>query len=369
MNKRDYYEVLGIDRNSTQDEIKKAFRKLAMKYHPDRNKADDAEEKFKEINEAYETLSNEEKKSIYDQYGHAGLNNNFSGGASSGFGGFEDIINSFMGGGAFGSRGFNRRRDPSAPIEGDDLQRNVVITFDESVHGKELEIKLDKWNPCTYCDATGSATKKLDTCDTCGGNGYVMHNTRTPFGNIQQQAVCDTCGGSGKVIKQRCKHCNGTAYLKEVKDMEVKIPSGIKNHQSIIVRGFGDKGLNGGDPGDLYLKIFVKEHKHYHRDGLNIHLDIPVSVLDALVESTIKVPTPYGIVDYKLPHGVKSDDLLRIKGKGFVSVQNKNSYGDLYARVKLYVPKKMPKNSLDEISKISSLMKDKVSEKFLKDFE
>lgn len=299
MSKRDYYEVLGVSKNATQQDIKKAFRKKAMQYHPDRNKEADAEAKFKEVNEANEVLSDKNKRAQYDQFGHSAFENGggFQGaGGFSGFGGFEDlndIFSSFFGGGARGNR----------PRKGADLHAEISITFEESIFGKTITEKLDKW-------------------------------------------------------------VNGTKVKKEA---EIKIPAGIGSGMSVLVRGFGEQGINGGPTGDLYLRVYVKEHKQYHRDGDDIHLYMPVSFLDIMNENDIDVPTPYGEVTIALKEKYRAGTIIRLSGKGFPGVRG-GYRGDLKIHLDVYVPKMNAKEK-NAVNKATKTVKDKTMSKWLKDFK
>ena len=316
--KRDYYEVLGISKGASEDEIKKAYRKLAKQYHPDVNKAPDAEAKFKEINEAYEVLSDPQKKAAYDQFGHAGMDGFGQGGYSSGFGGMNmddlgDIFSDFFGGmGGFsgfnfgGSSSSSRR---SGPIKGDNRYMSMEIEFLDAVHGVDKMINLSVDKTCTYCDGSGAATRSdIETCPTCRGSGRVMRQSRTPFGVVQQQSVCPDCKGSGKRIKKICPHCSGRGYNSVKEQVEVTIPAGISSGQQVRLAGYGERGENGGPNGDLYIEIRVRPHKYFTREGNNIHISVPISAVDATLGTTVDIPTAYGDVELSIPAGTQPLD-------------------------------------------------------------
>jgi molecular chaperone DnaJ len=296
MNKRDYYEVLGITKSADAKEIKKAFRRLAMQYHPDRSKASDAEDKFKEINEAYEVLSNPEKRSVYDQYGHEGLNTNGAPGGFGGFqgfGGFGDIFSDLFGG--------NNRGRSNGPMQGRDYQSEISINFLNSILGISIVRNLPKYEVCNTCHGTkAQSSSDIIRCDKCNGSGQVTRIMSTPFGKIQQKSLCSKCEGKGSYIKHKCKTCSGEGIVVTKKEVEIEIPAGINQGQIIVVEGFGGPGTNGGRNGDLHLVIDVIPHNHFTRDENNIHLKLPVSIKDVIIGATINVPTPYGDKQIKI---------------------------------------------------------------------
>ncbi|WP_033161354.1 molecular chaperone DnaJ [[Mycoplasma] collis] len=366
-NKRDYYEILEVNKNASEKEIKMAYRKLAMKYHPDKNKEANAEEKFKEINEAYQVLSDSEKKSMYDQYGHSAFeqNNGFGGGSSGfeGFGGFGDIFEDFFSG--FGSS--SRRNKRNYPQAGDDYKAQHTISFIDSVLGTSFEQKFNKYSQCDHCYGSGAENSSfIKTCTTCNGNGVVMQIMKTPFGAIKNQKTCHTCNGNGKTVTKACHKCNGDKIIKEVKTVNVNIPAGINHKQSIILEGYGGPGHNGGPSGDLYVEILVKDHKHYVRAGNDIYLKVPVSISDIMLENEIIVPTPYGMEKVKMHSHYKSSEIITLKNKGF-KILNSNKKGDLKIHLIIYVPE-LSKKEKNEIKNILSNVKDKEKEKWLKDF-
>ncbi len=326
--KRDYYEVLGISKGASDDEIKKAYRSLAKKYHPDVNKSPDAEEKFKEINEAYEVLSDPQKKATYDQFGFAGMDGSQAGsgfsGFSGGFGGMDDlndIFSSFFGGGMGGMGGMggfsSSGRSQRGPRQGDDRKMNVRISFLDACFGKKESINIEVDETCSACGGSGAATPgDVETCSRCRGTGTVIQQQRTAFGVFQTQGVCPDCHGSGKKIRKICPHCKGQGYNKRRVEREINIPAGIQDGQMLRVQGLGERGVNGGPNGDLYIEIHIQPHKQFERDGNNIYLEIPVSAVDATIGTTIDVPTIYGDVSMKIPAGTQHGKQFRLRGKG-----------------------------------------------------
>ena len=347
--KRDYYEVLGLKKGASDDEIKKAFRKLAMKYHPDRNPGDkNAEEKFKEINEAYSVLSDPDKKSKYDRFGHAGVDSNGFGGAGGGFGGFggsggfgfDDIFDMF--GGAFsGFGGGGQQRRANSPRKGKDLQKAITITFEEAAFGAKKTIELSKYVSCSTCGGEGTkpGTSKK-TCPKCGGSGQVSQTQRTPFGQFQSVNTCDQCGGTGQVIEEPCPTCKGTGRIRKNVSITVDIPAGVDNESVIPIRGQGEPGYNGGPAGDLYIVLNVKPHKMFRRQGADLFLEIPISFDQAALGADIIVPTLEGKVSYKVPAGTQPGTTFRLKEKG-IKYLKRDAKGDLYVKVNLEVPTKL----------------------------
>lgn len=342
--KRDYYEVLGVSRSASQDELKKAYRSLAKKYHPDVSKEPDAEVKFKEINEAYEVLSDENKRKTYDQFGFAGMDGSQAGGGA-GFGGFQsggfddlgDIFSSFFGGG-MGGFGGGSRRQPNGPMKGQDRYMRMNISFMDACFGKTESISLDVDETCTKCGGSGAhSSSDIETCPTCHGSGTVTTQQRTPFGVFQSQSVCPDCNGTGKHIKKACSSCNGKGYNRKHVTVDVKIPAGIQTGQSLRVSGKGERGVNGGPNGDLYIEINVLPHKQFKRDGNNILLEIPVTAVDATIGTSIDVPTIRGEVTMKIPAGTQDGTILRLRNEGAPSIKNKNKNGDQLCTVKIKV--------------------------------
>ena len=352
--KRDYYEVLGLQKGASDNDIKKAFRKMAMKYHPDKNPRDKvAEEKFKEINEAYAVLSDPEKKEKYDRFGHAGVdpNSGFGGGAGGfgGFGGFEDIFDMF--GGAFGGfGGGSRGRRNNGPRKGSDLQKAVTITFEEAAFGTKKEIRLNKYVKCKTCGGSGAApgTSKK-SCPKCGGTGEIRTAQRTPLGTFQSVSPCPDCNGTGEINETPCPDCGGSGKTRDNVTISVNIPAGVDNDSVIPIKGQGEPGVNGGPDGDLYIVINVEPHKIFERRGQDLWLEIPITFDQAALGDDIIVPTLEGKVSYKVPSGTQPDTIFRLKGKGIKSVRG-NRKGDLYVKVNLEVPTKLNSKQKKAIS-------------------
>lgn len=352
--KRDYYEVLGLQKGASDNDIKKAFRKMAMKYHPDKNPGDKvAEEKFKEINEAYAVLSDPEKKEKYDRFGHAGVdpNSGFGGGAGGfgGFGGFEDIFDMF--GGAFGGfGGGSRGRRNNGPRKGSDLQKAVTITFEEAAFGTKKEIRLNKYVKCKTCGGSGAApgTSKK-SCSKCGGTGEIRTAQRTPLGTFQSVSPCPDCNGTGEINETPCPDCGGSGKTRDNVTISVNIPAGVDNDSVIPIKGQGEPGVNGGPDGDLYIVINVEPHKIFERRGQDLWLEIPITFDQAALGDDIIVPTLEGKVSYKVPSGTQPDTIFRLKGKGIKSVRG-NRKGDLYVKVNLEVPTKLNSKQKKAIS-------------------
>lgn len=368
--KRDYYEVLGLNKGASDEEIKKAFRKMAMKYHPDKNPGDKkAEEAFKEVNEAYSILSDPEKKQRYDQFGHAGVDPNagFGGtggfGGAGGFGGFEDIFSQMFGGGGFsgsssgGFGGFGGFGGRPGPRRGRDLQKAITITFDEAAHGVEKEISLNKYVVCPTCNGEGNepGTSKVK-CDKCNGTGQVTKTQNTMFGRFQTTGPCSECGGTGEKIETSCHECNGSGKVRKTVKLNVKIPKGVDNDTVIPIRGQGEPGEIGAPAGDLYIVIAVKPHKLFTRSGDNLNLEIPISFEQAALGDEITVPSIDGKLSYTIPSGTQPGTIFRLKGKGMPNVRS-GRYGDLFVKVKLEVPR----NLSDEQKKLIRQMSDSLT--------
>lgn len=375
--KRDYYEVLGLSKGASEDEIKRAYRKLAKQYHPDINKAPDAEAKFKEVNEAYEVLSDSQKRANYDQFGFAGVDQNFGGqGGFGGFGGMNmddlgDIFSSFMGGmgGGFSNFGFGSRGSRrNGPMKGENSYLSMDIDFLESVHGvtKTINISVDK--KCEHCDGTGAESKSdIETCPTCHGSGVTMRQSRTPFGVIQQQGVCPDCNGTGKRIKKKCPHCGGSGYKNAREKVDVNIPAGISSGQQVRLQGYGERGSNGGPNGDLYIEIRVKPHKYFVRDDDDILIKVPITSIEATLGTKIDVPTPYGDVELTIPAGTQPNNKLRLKGYGVKNLRS-NQKGDQYVEIEVNIPKRLSKEEKELYEKLSE-KKENIFDKFKKSFK
>jgi len=337
VSKRDYYEVLGLDRDASKDEIRKAYRKLARKYHPDVNKEEGAEEKFKEAKEAYEVLNDEQKRAQYDQFGHAGASGQGFGGfggAQDFSGGFGDIFDMFFGGGG-------RTRDPNAPQQGADLQYTMVLEFEEAIFGKEAEITIPKEEECDTCHGSGARPgSKVETCSHCHGPGQLNTEQNTPFGRVVNRRVCHYCNGSGKIIPEKCPTCHGSGRVKKQKKIKVSIPAGIDEGQQIRVSGKGEAGVNGGPSGDLFVVIQVKPHDYFERQGDNIYCELPLTYTQAALGDEIEVPTVHGNVMLKIPAGTQTDKVFRLKGKGAPNVRG-YGHGDQHVQVKVITPTKL----------------------------
>ena len=338
-----------------KEDIKKAYRKLAKKYHPDVSTEKDAEKKFKEVQEAYDVLSDSQKKAQYDQFGHQAPGGGFGQGgfSSSGFGDFDfsDIFSSFFGGGASRSRGTRR----NAPRKGSDIRKVMTIEFEEAVFGKKEKIKVPIYDECHVCHGKGAKSKSdIKTCSRCNGNGTVIMEEQTIFGRTRTQATCPTCGGTGKEIKNKCPNCNGEGVERVTKTVEVKVPSGIDNNQHIRLPGYGNKGQNGGPNGDLYILIKVKPSDKYVRQGDDLIITHPITFSQAALGDEIKVPTVYGDVMLKIPSGTQSESKFRLRGKGMTNVRTKQK-GDQHVIVTVVTPKKLSseqKRLFEELSKI-----------------
>ncbi len=367
MSKRDYYEVLGVSKNASDSEIKKAYRKLAKEYHPDINKANDAAEKFKEINEAYEILSDSNKRASYDQFGHQASNANFSGFSDfSNMGGFSDIFSDFFNQG-FGGRSSNR----NGPIRGEDAYISLTIDFLDAAFGTTKNIRLDIEKECTSCGGSGAYSKSdIETCGTCKGRGRVIAAQQTPFGVFQTERNCNQCNGSGKKIKRHCNECSGSGYQRKRSDIEVKIPEGINSGQQIRMSGLGNRGYNGGSNGDLYVEIIVANHKIFKRNGNDIYVKVPIDVVDAVLGVDIDVPTIRGDVNLSIPAGTAPNTRLRLKGQGIKDLRSSN-IGDQYVEVDVLIPTKLSKEEKELYKKIKdkNSNKESVFEKFKKAFK
>lgn len=370
--KRDYYEVLGVSKTATEAEIKKAYRKLAMKYHPDYNPGDKtAEEKFKEINEANEVLSDPEKRQRYDQYGFAGVDPNY--GAGQGFGGFEggvdlgDIFGDIFGG-SFGGFGGGARSNPNAPRKGQDIRVRITLSFDEAVHGCKKNITITRQQQCTECGGTGAAAgTSPETCPDCGGRGYTMRQQRTPFGVMQSQQPCVRCGGKGKIVKNPCKSCHGSGKIATKKTLEVNIPVGIDDDQSFALRGMGDAGANGGPAGDVIVMVTVKPDALFQRDGYDVWVTVPITFSQAVLGDNITVPTIDGKVEYTVPEGTQSGTTFRLRGKGIPELRGRGR-GDQYVTVKVQVPTSLNAEQREALNAFGAAMGENVPEGGLKGF-
>ncbi len=363
-NKRDYYDVLGINKSASDDEIKKAYRSMAKKYHPDINKAPDAEAKFKEVQEAYDVLSDSKKKQLYDQYGFAGVDPQAAGanGGSGGFGGFGgfgqggfgdidlgDIFSSFFGGGP------SRQTRRNGPAKGNDKFLSLKIDFMDSVNGKVIPISVMVDEPCEHCHGSGAESPSdIVTCPRCGGSGVVSATQNTPFGAIRTQTVCPECRGAGKSIRTRCHECGGSGYNRKRVNVDVKIPAGIASGQQIRIPNKGERGINGGPNGDLYVEIVVLSHNTFKREGRDIHIDVPISFANAALGCDVDIPTVYGDVTLTIPAGVQEEQILRIKGKGFKDLRSDN-YGDQFVHIKIKTPTRLSKEEKELYTRLKEI--------------
>lgn len=350
MSKRDYYEVLGISKDATPEEIKKTYRRLARKYHPDVNKEPDAAEKFKEVKEAYEVLNDDQKRAQYDRFGHAGTQGQGFGGGGFGaedFGGFGDIFDMFFGGGG--------RRDPNAPRQGNDLQYTMTLDFEEAIFGKETDISIPSEEKCDTCKGSGAKPgTKPETCSHCQGSGQLNMEQNTPFGRVVNKRVCHYCSGTGKEIKEKCTTCHGKGTVKKQKKIHIKIPAGIDNGQQIRVAGKGEPGINGGPAGDLYVVVQVKPHEFFQRDGDDIFCDMPITFAQAALGDEIEVPTVHGKVKLKIPAGIQTGKTFRLRGKGVPNVRG-YGHGDQNVRIRVITPTNLTERQKELIREFNDL--------------
>lgn len=356
-NKRDYYEVLGVNKSASKDEIKSAYRKLAKTYHPD-NKETGNEAKFKEVQEAYDILYDDQKRQAYDQFGHAAFEqaggnpgaNPFEGGFGGfGFGGdagvdLGDIFSSFFGGRRSGG-------NASGPRRGNDILQRVKIDFMDSINGKDIEITLDHDETCKTCGGTGAKSPSdVATCSQCGGRGVVRIKRQTILGAMTSEETCSACGGSGKTIKNKCPDCQGLGYKHTRVKMPVHIPAGISNGQQIRKAGYGERGRNGGPNGDLFVEILVKEHPNFQREGNNIHIEIPLDLVDACLGAKVEIPTVYGDKELVIPEGIQPGQILKMKGCGVKDLRS-GKPGDQYVHLNIKVPTSLTKEQKELLKK------------------
>jgi len=362
---KNYYEILGVSQDASKDEIKRAFRQKAREFHPDVNKAPDAAEKFKEIGKAYETLSNEEKRSLYDRYGEEGLNSaGYSGGPfDAGFGNLNDIFETFFGsgfGGFGGFDGFGGRTNPNAPQQGSDLRYDLELTFKEAVFGVEKELKITHSEQCDECHGTGAADGAEPTvCPVCGGRGQVQQTIRTPLGHMTQVTSCQRCGGTGQVISKPCSKCKGRGVIEKSKTITVKIPAGVDTHSKIRVANEGDAGKNGGKSGDLYIVIYVDEDEKFQRDGYNVYANLEISFPQATLGDTIEVETLNGKKLLQIPQGAQYDQMVVLKNEGVPYLGKSDSRGDLVYILKVTTPTKLTEPEKELYKSLYDIYKNK----------
>ncbi|AQS53082.1 Chaperone protein DnaJ [Jeotgalibaca dankookensis] len=366
MAKRDYYEILGVPKGASDDEIKKAYRKLSKKYHPDINKEPDADEKFKEVTEAYEVLSDSQKRAAYDQYGHASTDPNFGGGGfgggfgGSGFGGFtggfDDIFDTFFGGGG------GRSRNPNAPRQGADLQYRMNLKFEEAIFGKKETIRYQRDEECATCHGSGAkpGTEPV-TCSKCHGSGTIQVERNTPFGRVMTQAVCDVCGGTGEEIPEKCPTCHGSGHVQKTHSVNVTIPAGVEDGQQLRLAGQGEIGQNGGPYGDLYVVFAVEESDIFDRDGSEIYYVLPISFVQATLGTEVEVPTVHGNVKLKIPAGTQTGTTFRLKGKGAPRLRGTVN-GDQHVKVTITTPKNLNEEQKEALHKFADASGELVSD-------
>ena len=368
MSKRDYYDVLGVAKTAAADEIKKAYRKLARQYHPDVNKDNpEAAEKFKECSEAYSVLSDETKRAQYDQLGHAAFEN--GGGGAGGFegfsgfggGGVDDIFDMFFGGQGRGGFG-GRRAAKNGPQRGADLRYDLELTFEEAAFGVEKEIKLHREDTCEHCHGNGAEPgSKVETCPECHGTGEVRVTQNTMFGQMVNVHPCPKCHGQGTIIKEPCKTCCGVGRTKKEKKLTVKIPAGVDTDSRLRVSGEGEAGVRGGGKGDLYVYLYVKDHKFFTREGITVKCEVPINIVQATLGAEIKVPTLDGQIVMKVPEGTQPGKVLRIKGKGIPSLRNSSTRGDQLVTIKVVVPTKLSDKQKESLRKFAEISADNIN--------
>ena len=372
-NKRDYYEVLGVEKGASADEIKKAYRKNAMKYHPDRNPGDkEAEEKFKELGEAYEVLSNDEKRSRYDQFGFAGVDPNYGAGAGGygggGFGGFGDfgdlgdIFGSFFGGGG-------SRRSQNAPRRGEDIAIRLDLTFEEAAFGCEKEVSAQRIENCSACNGSGSADGVVETCSQCRGSGQVRTVQNFMGMQMQSTATCPSCSGRGKIVKNPCNTCRGKGKVRRTQKVRIKIPAGINQGQVVPLRGQGNVGSNGGPSGDLLVEIYLKKHPIFTRQGMDVFCEVPITFTQAALGAQIEVPTLDGKATYDIPEGTQTGRQFMMSGVGVPQLNNSKRRGNQYFTVVVETPTKLTKEQKELLQKLDETLDVKCNPKRKKFFD
>ena len=362
--KRDYYEVLGVAKGASEDEIKKAYRKVAKKYHPDLNPGDaEAEARFKEAGEAYEVLSDAGKRQRYDQFGHAGVDPNFGAGAPGGgygnpFGGVDfdigDIFSSFFGGGG------GRQQNPNGPRRGSDIETRVVIDFMEAAKGCKQQVTVPTVESCPDCGGSGAAKgTSPKTCPQCSGRGRVVRQQQTPFGVMQTEAACPQCRGAGKIIETPCRSCGGSGQTRRSQTVGINIPAGIDDGQVITVRGKGNAGKNGGPSGDLRIGVFVRPHPFFERDDYDIIVDVPITFAQAALGGEVEIPTIHGTETYRLKEGTQTGETIRLRDKGLPVVNRRNVYGDEIVRFVVEIPTHLSSAQKKKIRELDADLSDK----------
>lgn len=351
--KRDYYEVLGVQKGASDDEIKKAYRKLAKQYHPDLNKDNpEAAEKFKEIGEAYGVLSDSNKRARYDQFGHAGVDPNYGAGGGGGFGGFGGFGDIFEG---FGSmfNGFGGEQRRNGPRKGRDIEQYINLTFEEAAFGCTKKVTINRSEQCSHCGGSGAKPgTSPETCSTCHGSGQVRRMQQTFLGNMQTITTCPDCGGSGQIIKEACQDCGGSGRTRVSKSIDVNIPAGIDDGQTVSARGQGDAGYKGGPNGDLFVTVNIRPHKIFRREGTNVYMEIPITFVQAALGCELEVPTLDGPVKHKIPEGTQNGDQFRFRGKGIAGVRS-GIRGDQYVKVTVEVPKNLTSKQREILSQFA----------------
>ncbi len=373
-NKRDYYEVLGVEKGASADEIKKAYRKSAMKYHPDRNPGDkEAEEKFKELGEAYEVLSDDDKRARYDQFGFAGVDPNygagqggnpFGGGFGGGFGDFGDIFSEFFGGG-----GRSRGNARNAPRQGENVGVRLELTFEEAAFGCEKEVSAQRIENCAACNGSGSADGVVETCSQCRGSGQVRTVQNFMGMQMQSTATCPTCSGRGQIIKTPCSTCRGKGKVRRTKKVKVNIPAGINQGQSVRARGEGCVGSNGGPAGDLLVEIYIRRHPIFERDGMDVYCEVPITFTQAALGAQIQVPTLDGKVSFEIPEGTQTGRQFSLSGRGIPQVGNPKRRGNHYFQVTVETPTKLTKEQKELLRKLDDSLDGKSNPKRKKFFD
>mgnify|MGYP001295999738 CR=1 FL=1 len=353
-NKRDYYEVLGVGKDASAEDIKKAYRKLARQYHPDVNKEADAETKFKEVKEAYDVLSDDGKRSTYDRYGHVDPNAGMGGAGGADFGGFGDIFDMFFGGGG--------RRDPNAPQRGNDLQYTMTIEFKEAVFGKETEITIPRTETCDTCHGSGAKPgTQPHTCTVCRGSGQQEVVQNTPFGRMVNRRTCSGCGGTGRMIKDKCGNCHGSGTVKKQRKIKVNIPAGVDDGSQIRMSGEGEGGLRGGPPGDLYIVLRVKRHEFSDREGDDLYCEVPLTFVQAALGAELEIPTLTEKIKFKIPAGTQTGRYFRIKGKGVPKLRGYGT-GDLNVKVTVVTPTNLTEEQKELLRQFGGLSGESVDE-------